>query len=178
MIDREQRTERGEAAIMAVFDNQFYTLTNQVIHNMRRLSTLGERWPSVVLIVVGALMIAFSAAIKIGFFARPYSAGADSTAAPGADARAISVQLGPDIVDSMEFMTLVLSGAGLMLAGALFSLYQARSLRNIVKAQQLIGTEILHKQIDVEKDLLARQQTQQAGQLILLPGKKHKRYRR
>ena len=156
MIDREQQTERTEAAIMAVLDNQYYTLTNQVINNMRRLSALADKWPPILLILFGALLLGVSIAIKVGLF-------------------------GPVAMLTIwegEFITMILSGAGLMVIGALFSLYQSRSLRKIAKAQQLVGTEILNKQIDVEKDLLERHQKQQAGQLILLPAKRLKRYRR
>jgi|SRR5687768_203784 len=178
MINREQQTERSEAAILAVFDNQFYTLNDQIINNMRRLSSLGDKWPPVLLIASGALIIAFSVAIKIGLFGHPNQQVTSLPAATGVEAGGVTVNLGPGIVDSMEFMTLILSGAGLMLAGALFSLYQARSLRKIIQAQHLVGTEILNRQIDIEKDLIVRDQSQQAGQLILLPGKKLKRYRR
>ncbi len=178
MIDSQQQTEKTEAAIMAVFDNQFYKLTNQIIDNMRRLSTVGDKWPPILLVAFGALIIVVSVAIKIGVFGSPTPAATSVPVSPTPEVGGVTVRLGSEIVDSMEFMTLVISGAGLMLAGALFSLYQARSLRKLIMAQQLVGTEILNKQIDIEKDVLVRNHAQQQGQLILLPGKKHKRFRR
>ena len=155
MIERQQPPDRNEQAIMGVLDNQFYTLTDQVINNMRRLSALADKWPPILLILFGALLLGVAIAIKVGLF-------------------------GPVAMLTMwegEFITLILAGAGLMVVGALFSLYQSWSLRRIAKAQQLVGTEILHKQIDIEKDLLVRNRAQQ-GQLILLPAKKLKRHRR
>lgn len=154
MTEREQLVRSG-SAIHDVFDNQFPTLTNQIIRNMQRVSMVGDKWPPVLLVLAGAALAFTAVAIKVGFL--------------GEKAMLI---LWPG-----EFIALVLAGAGLMLFGALFSLYQARSLRKIIKAQQVIGTELLNKQIDIEKDLLTGKHKQQ-GQLILLPAKKLKRLRR
>lgn len=153
---KKTESERSEDAIREVFKNQFPALTSQILNNMQQISVVGDKWPPILLILLGAGLIVVSLAIKIGFFG--------------------VITMG--ILWPGEFMALIFSGAGLMFAGALFSLYQARSLRKIIKAQQLVGTEILNKQMDIEKDLLTGKHRQQQGQLILLPAKKLKRFRR
>jgi len=156
MSDTEQSVNRSETAILEVFDNQFPTLTNQLVQNLRQLSVLGERWPALFLLLGGAALLVASLAIKIGLFGL--------------------IAMG--VLWPGEFMTLILAGAGLMLAGGLFSVYQSSSLRRIIKVQQALGTELLNKQIDIGKDLVMRNQDRQWGQLILLPTKKRRRFRR
>ena len=142
-------SERSEAAIREVFDNQFPSLTNQMIFNMRRISMVGDKWPPVLMVLLGGALTFIPVAITIGIFGD----------------RAI------EKLDYMEFIALVIAGAGLVFFGALFSLYQGWSLRRIIVAQQRVGTEILTKQIDIERDMLKDQRKRQ-GQLILLPAKK------
>ncbi|HEX8500520.1 MAG TPA: hypothetical protein VF659_08020 [Pyrinomonadaceae bacterium] len=152
------RIVNSETAILNVFNNQFPTLTDQIINNLYRLSRHGDRWPAVLLVVCGALLLAVSLVLKVGYFIGRMSS----------------------TLRSEEFITLIFAGSGLLLFGALFSIYQARSLRKIIQAQQLVGTEILNKQIEVEREVITHHQKhQQMGQLLLLPSKKaRKRWRR
>lgn len=146
---------RHQPAIQEVFDRQFPNLTNQVIADIERIAKFGEKWPSRVLVLAGAALSLIAVAIKIGLIRE----GATHLFWYG------------------EFITMIIAGAGLIFFGALFSLYQAWSLRKIINAQQVIGTELLNKQIDIERDLLKNKHKWQ-GQLILLPSKKLKRLRR
>lgn len=159
MSDTDQIVRR-ESAILNVFDNQFPTLTDQVINNMFRLARLEQRWPALLLIISGVLLLAITLGLKVSFIV-------------GATTQTLRWE---------EFITLTLAGAGLMAVGALFHLYQIRSLRKIIQAQQLVGTEIINKQIEVEREVITRDQQhqQQMGQLIILPGgkKMRKRWRR
>jgi hypothetical protein len=156
MTDSNQLSNR-ETAILNVFDKQFPSLTNHINHNLERLSGVGDKWPAMLMILLGALLLAFALAVKLGFF--------------------FGLMLAT--LRSEEFITLVLAGSGLLFFGVLFGLYQAWSVRKIILVQQTVGTEILNKQVDFEKDLVIRREKQQMGQLILLPNKKgRKRFRR
>ncbi len=155
MADREQ-SERGETAILGVFDNQFPTLTNQIVHNLHRLMTVREKGPTRLLIISGVILLLVSIAIRVGFFG----------------------MVAMLVLSPPEFITLISAGSGLIVAGGLLSVAQAWSLRRIITVQQALGTELLNKQIDIGKDLIKSNQEQQWGQLILLPTKKHKRLRR
>jgi uncharacterized membrane protein YqjE len=160
MTDREH-SARNEAAILDVFDNQFPTLTSQLIDNLQRLSMVGEKWPTTLLIILGAFLLFAALAIKLMLIV--YYPGDEKTLR----------------LSAMEFTTLILAASGLMVIGALFSLYQARSWRKIVMAQQLVGTELLNKQIDIAKGMVVRQQQgHQGGEMILLPAKIRRRHRR
>jgi hypothetical protein len=153
MVDREQPVT-SETAVREVFENQFPTLTNQLLYNMRQVSLLGDKWPPILMVLLGAALAFIPVLITTGLL------GGTATAE----------------LNYMEFITLVIAGAGLIFFGALFSLFQGWSLRRIVMAQQIVGTEILHKQIDIEKDMIRERQKQQ-GQLILLPAKRLRRLR-
>lgn len=161
MTDRDY-SARNEAAILEVFDNQFPTLTSQVIDNLQRLSMVGKTWPMTLLIVAGALLLLASVVVKLMLIM--YYRGTEVL---------VESKLSP-----VEFTTLILSASALMVIGALFSLYQARSWRKLVLAQQVVGTEILNKQIDIAKDMVVNRQRVQGGDMILLPARIRKRHRR
>ena len=159
MTDRDH-SERNEAAILEVFDNQFPTLTSQVIDNLQRLSLVGERWPTTLLIFSGALLLFATLALKLML---------------------IIVYTGDTRTQSLlavEFTTLILAASGLMFVGTLFKVYQARSWRKIVLAQQVVGTEILNKQIDIAKGVVVRRHEFQREGMILLPAKIRRRHHR
>ena len=159
MADKERKVTK-ETAILEVFNNQFPTLTKQVIDNLKQLSMVGEKWPTTLLMVLGMLLLGAALVIKLVVI----------TSYP---VNEMEVRLSP-----FEFSTLIISASGLLVVGALFSLYQARSWRKIVLAQQVVGTEILNKQIDIAKEMVVGRHSLQGRQLILLPARIRKRYRR
>jgi hypothetical protein len=142
----------SEAGTLEGFNKQFLALTKQMISNLRERPAPGEHRATLLLIIAGGFLLFVSLAMKLEYVK--------------------AENLRPE-----EFITLIVSSSVLMLVGALFSLYQARSWRKIIKLQQAAGIEILNKQIDAEKDLLAGRQ-RQWGQLTILPVKIHKRLRR
>jgi hypothetical protein len=161
MSDREQ-IMRSEEAVLHVFHNQFPALTGQIIKNLYLLSGLRERWQPILLVALGALLLLFTLLLRVGYFYRDLN-GAQRVG-----------ELQP-----LEFITLIVVGSVLMFSGALFGLYQSRSLRKIILAQQVLGVQILNKQIDTEREVIERQQRQQQNaQLVLLPRKIRKRLRR
>jgi ABC-type multidrug transport system fused ATPase/permease subunit len=156
MASREQ-LERSEAAILQIFNNQFPVVTKQVIENLHEISKASQMWPSVLLVILGAVLLSSSMLMRAQYF------------------------LGDRVpkLEPREFIALVIAAAGLMLAGSLFSLIQARGWRKIAEMQQAVGMEILHKQIDIERDVLMGKQRQQpGGALILFPTKIRRRFRR
>jgi hypothetical protein len=160
MSDSREQIMRSEEAVLHVFHNQFPALTGQIIKNLYLLSGLRERWQPILLVALGALLLLFTLLLRVGYFYRERPTPEEA--------------LRPE-----EFITLIVVGSGLMFSGALFGLYQARSLRKIILAQQVLGVQILNKQIDTEREVIERQQRQQQNaQLVLLPRKIRKRLRR
>jgi hypothetical protein len=159
MITREQ-SERSEEAVRTILTNQFPVLTTQVLENLYQLSRIGEKWSTKLLLIMGAVLLLASLVMKllmlIGY----------------RDGR------GVELLSGMEFSTVILASSALLVVGALLSLLQAWSWRSIVRAQQAVGIEILHKQLDIEKELLTSRNRNQPGELILLPTKIRKRHRR
>ena len=155
MITREQ-SERSEEAVRTVFKNQFPTLTNHLLTNLYEVSKISERWPTKLLLIMGALLLGASLAMKINY---PYG-----------------IKLAD--LSAVEFTTLIFAASGLLLVGALFSLLQAWSWRRIIMKQQEVGVEILNKQVDIEKELLTGKDRHKGGELILLPAKIRKHHRR
>jgi hypothetical protein len=154
MITREESEKSGDA-LRAVFDNQYRVLTGQVLKNLYESSKVGVSWPTKLLVFLGAILLVVSLLMKIDY---PFKIAS---------------------LSDIEFTTLIFASSGLLFTGALFSLLHAWSWRSIIRAQQVVGMEILNKQIDVEKELLTGKNRYQAGgQLILLPTKIHKRLRR
>jgi hypothetical protein len=155
MVTREQ-SERSEMAVRTIFENQFPVLTNQLVDNLYRLSKVGEKWSTKLLLILGAILLAASVLMKLDY---PYGFKIAS-------------------LSPMEFTTLILAAAALLIFGALLSLFQAWSWRRIIQLQQAVGIEILKKQVDIEKDLLTGKSSRQGGELMLLPIKIRKRHRR
>jgi hypothetical protein len=159
MITREQ-SERSEEAMRAVFENQFRVLTSQVLENLRKSLNLGENWPTKLLLFAGTILLIASLAMQL-LMRIDYPGG-----------------LRLPLLSPIEFTTLILAATALLLVGALLSLFHAWGWRSIIRAQQVVGMEILNKQIDVDKELLTGKNRHQAGELILLPAKIHRRHRR
>ena len=152
MITREQ-SERSEEAMRMVFQNQFRELTRQVLENLYESSKIREKWATKLLLILGAILLVISLLMRIEYPFRVAS------------------------LSDVEFTALIFAASGLMFTGALFSLLHTWSWRSIIRAQQVVGMEILNKQIDVDKELLTGKNRHQPGQLILLPTKIHKRRR-
>ena len=153
MITREQ-SERSEEAMRMVFQNQFRVLTRQVLENLYESSKIREKLATKLLLIMGVILLASSLLMRIEY---PFKIAS---------------------LSDMEFTALIFASSGLLTLGALFSLLQAWSWRSIIRAQQVVGMEILNKQIDVDKELLTGKNRHQAGgELILLPTKIRKRRR-
>jgi hypothetical protein len=155
MITKEQ-SERSEDAVRTGIKNQFLTLTNHLLTNLYEVSKIRERWPTKLLLIMGAILLGASLAMKINY---PYGIKL--------------AELSP-----MEFTTLIFAASGLLLVGGLFSLLQAWSWRRIIQKQQAVAVELLNKQVDIEKELLTGKDRHQGGELILLPAKIRKHHRR
>ena len=153
MITKEQ-SEKSEEVMRAFFQNQFRELTSQVLDNLHRSSKIREKLATKLLLIMGAILLAASLVMKID---RPFKIAS---------------------LSDIEFTALIFAASGLLTVGALLSLLQAWSWRSTILAQQVVGMEILHKQIDTEKERLTGKDRYQAGQLILLPTKIHKHPRR
>lgn len=153
MITKEQ-SERSEEVMREVFRNQFPELTSQVLDNLHKSSKIREKLTTKLLLIMGSILLVASLVMKIDF---PFKIAS---------------------LSDVEFTALIFASSGLLIVGALLSLSQAWSWRSIIWAQQVVGLEILHKQIDTEKELLTGKHKYQAGQLILLPTKLHKRHHR
>ena len=155
MVTREQ-SERSEMAVRTIFENQFPVLTNQLVDNLYRLSKVGEKWPTTLLLILGAILLAASVLMKIDY---PYGFKIAS-------------------LSTLEFTTLIIAAAALLIFGALLSLFQAWSWRRIILLQQAVGIELLKKQVDIDKDVLTGKSSRQGGELMLLPIKIRRRHHR
>ena len=153
MVTREQ-SERSEEAMRMVFQNQFRVLTRQVLENLYESSKIREKWATKLLLILGAILLVISLLMRVEYPFRVAS------------------------LSDIEFTALIFAASGLMFTGALFSLLHTWSWRSIIRAQQVVGMEILNKQSDVDKELLTGKNRHQAGgELILLPTKIRKRRR-
>lgn len=125
-MNEHQRPGNSEAEVLGIFDNQFPSLTNQMVSIVRQLSAVNDKWPSILLLVLGASLLVIAVLMKIEI--------------RGARIANLS---------ALEFITMLVVSASLLLAGALFRMLQSRNLREILKAQQKLGAEILNKQVDM-----------------------------
>jgi hypothetical protein len=154
MITKEQ-SEKSDEVMREVFQNQFQELTGQVLTNLSESSKFREKLATKLLLIMGSILLVGSLLMKIDY---PFKIAS---------------------LSEIEFTALIFSSSGLLFVGALFSLLQAWSWRSIIRAQQVVGMEILHKQIDTEKELRTGKNRYQAGgELILLPTKIRKLHRR
>jgi len=153
MITKEE-SERSADTMRGVFQNQYRVLTGQVLDNLHKSSKVGEKGSTKLLLIMGSILLVGSLVMKINF---PFKIAS---------------------LTEIEFTALIFASSGLLVVGALFSLLQVWSWRSIIRAQQVVGMEILHKQVDTEKELLTGKHRYQAGQLILLPTKLHRRHHR
>jgi membrane protein implicated in regulation of membrane protease activity len=120
-----------------------------------KLSKVGEKWSTKLLLILGAILLVASLLMKIDY---PYGFKIAS-------------------LSSVEFTTLIIASAGLLFVGALFSLLQAWSWRRILRGQQELGIEILKKQVDIDKEVLTSKDRRRGGELIVLPTRIVKRHR-
>lgn len=136
-----------------VLKNQYPAITDEIIKTVHQLSKVDPKWPTAILIMSGVALLVLALIMR---------------AAGGL----LAVN-----VTSSEFITMIITSAGLMLAGPLFNMYLSRNWQRIILDQQALGVQILHKEIDIARESHNRRNRRQLGEVIIFHTKIRKSFR-
>jgi hypothetical protein len=152
MTEREQLVQREELPLDVIKD-QYRTLNSQVVDIVERLSSVDAKWPSPILMLAGAVLLAVSVSMRI----------------PGGwlDAN----------LTTWEFITMIAASGVLIISGLMYSVNRSRNWRYVIMEQQALGMQILHKEIEIAQQAINRKHRKQWGEIIIFHTKIRKSYR-